>query len=398
MPRKMTLMQLLDLAEELTPLLEEMGWGPDQRLVSGPWGLRFLYPAGAERWYEQQASLWVHANRKVVSCDDRGRRNHPDPTEIDPPVGRGWRKRLIETVLAEARRLGRLDDDDLPFKLEDLPVQEFSRMEDSDLRKFVLGVADGQIFTSAHMDGGYDHSLMGMVFMPIAFGAMKPAEEFLALLPEPPEEPGDKPETPTLDLPDKPENTVKEPAYPEEPKPPEPKDVPRHIIEAVEWGEIDESEIDDYREGRGAFLERLAKWQVEKWQPWKDTVDDLRGKHEADIAAYEAQVAAWEAECATLQSGYDAEMAGLQEALDAWAEADRKYRAEKAHYDRIIGRAYQHHFQHLGLFWEWMSAAGPRSVNGYPIFFSCRIMHTEDWERARRAIIREQERRESIEL
>ena len=38
---------------------------------------------------------------------------------------------------------------------------------------------------------------------------------------------------------------------------------------------------------------------------------------------------------------------------------------------------------------EDISKAGPRSVNGYPVFFSCRVVHKDDWaailERAARA-------------
>jgi hypothetical protein len=35
----------------------------------------------------------------------------------------------------------------------------------------------------------------------------------------------------------------------------------------------------------------------------------------------------------------------------------------------------------IGAIVEWIDKAGPRSVNGYPIFFSCRVVHTDDWKR-----------------
>jgi hypothetical protein len=41
----------------------------------------------------------------------------------------------------------------------------------------------------------------------------------------------------------------------------------------------------------------------------------------------------------------------------------------------------------IGLIWEYFSNAGPRSINGYPQFFSCHLMHRDDWDRARKAII-----------
>ncbi len=52
----------------------------------------------------------------------------------------------------------------------------------------------------------------------------------------------------------------------------------------------------------------------------------------------------------------------------------------------------------IGILWEYMDRAGPRSINGYPIFTSMRVMHRLDWERAKKAIVREQERQKAIEI
>lgn len=49
----------------------------------------------------------------------------------------------------------------------------------------------------------------------------------------------------------------------------------------------------------------------------------------------------------------------------------------------------------VGTVWEYMTEAGPRSVNGYPTFYSCRLMHTDDWVRACRAIDKELARRKA---
>jgi hypothetical protein len=54
--------------------------------------------------------------------------------------------------------------------------------------------------------------------------------------------------------------------------------------------------------------------------------------------------------------------------------------------------------QEIGVFWEWMSKRGPMAINGMPTFFSCHIMHVEDWKRARVAINAELERRKDIPL
>src|SRR5688500_15846561 len=32
----------------------------------------------------------------------------------------------------------------------------------------------------------------------------------------------------------------------------------------------------------------------------------------------------------------------------------------------------------VGCVWEWLSEAGPRSINGMPCFFSCRFMNKKD--------------------
>lgn len=36
----------------------------------------------------------------------------------------------------------------------------------------------------------------------------------------------------------------------------------------------------------------------------------------------------------------------------------------------------------VGVVWEWLDKAGPRAINGMPMFFSCRFMHVADWARA----------------
>jgi hypothetical protein len=55
--------------------------------------------------------------------------------------------------------------------------------------------------------------------------------------------------------------------------------------------------------------------------------------------------------------------------------------------------------QRIGVVWEWISAAGPRAINGYPRFFSCRFMDAEDfWTRAVPAIKAEEARRKEIKV
>ena len=52
----------------------------------------------------------------------------------------------------------------------------------------------------------------------------------------------------------------------------------------------------------------------------------------------------------------------------------------------------------IGLIYEYISKAGPRAINGYPTFMSMNLMRQEDWEIARREIIKEQKRRQKQEF
>jgi hypothetical protein len=54
--------------------------------------------------------------------------------------------------------------------------------------------------------------------------------------------------------------------------------------------------------------------------------------------------------------------------------------------------------RHIGLIWEYLDQAGPRSINGYPIFSSLRFMHKDDWARATLAIKTELDRRENVKV
>lgn len=52
----------------------------------------------------------------------------------------------------------------------------------------------------------------------------------------------------------------------------------------------------------------------------------------------------------------------------------------------------------IGCIWEYWSEAGPRSVNGKPIFFSMRLMNVKDTEFAFAQIKKEMSRRENLKL
>lgn len=46
----------------------------------------------------------------------------------------------------------------------------------------------------------------------------------------------------------------------------------------------------------------------------------------------------------------------------------------------------------IGILWEYMNKALPRGINGMPMFMSLHVMHRLDWAKARKMIVREEER------
>lgn len=54
--------------------------------------------------------------------------------------------------------------------------------------------------------------------------------------------------------------------------------------------------------------------------------------------------------------------------------------------------------QQLGLIWEYWDKSLPRSINGYPIFMSCRVMHIDDWNRIWPVLEKEEKRIADIEV
>jgi len=49
----------------------------------------------------------------------------------------------------------------------------------------------------------------------------------------------------------------------------------------------------------------------------------------------------------------------------------------------------------LAQLWEYYAKAGPRSINGYPMFWSVRMISIADWKRAKPAIDKLMEKRKA---
>jgi hypothetical protein len=44
-----------------------------------------------------------------------------------------------------------------------------------------------------------------------------------------------------------------------------------------------------------------------------------------------------------------------------------------------MGGLENHDIDKIGTVYEWLSKAGERGINGYPMFMSCQVVHVEDW-------------------
>ncbi|NBR00993.1 MAG: hypothetical protein EBT97_11190, partial [Actinobacteria bacterium] len=83
---------------------------------------------------------------------------------------------------------------------------------------------------------------------------------------------------------------------------------------------------------------------------------------------------------------------------DRNSAAKAAYQAELAAWEPAARAVYRDWASDLGVVYESYDKAGPRGINGYPMFTSLCMLHCEDWEIVRAAVIREQQRRESDDL
>jgi hypothetical protein len=153
----------------------------------------------------------------------------------------------------------------------------------------------------------------------------------------------------------------------------------------VRWGRVPEADV------FGPYRAALAAHEVDMAE-WRRTVGDL---HERNLAAHRADCARIEAEHAAEVAGHAAEVAAVRARNAAALVA---HQAEIDAWEPLAQEAYRDWAYDLGVVYEYYDKAGSRGINGYPIFTSLRLMHREDWEIVRAAVIREQERRKSDDL
>mgnify|MGYP003642235580 CR=1 FL=1 len=238
------------------------------------------------------------------------------------------------------------------------------------LRETVVGLLDGTLYPSVAVP----RNLIPMVYMPVAFGGFCVPEKCRKLVMSPeeaPEVPEDPPEEPV------PESHPPRPAVTAEPLL---KTYSKDLAFKAKWGDIDEDEWDAHR----AEIDEAN--------------EKLKAEYELAIIGQEEVLGAWVAACEGVDLKHLEALRAHGELVEGW-EA-RKQEAQKVRdgWYALHGRIFGKWAADVGCLLGDMKSAAPRSINGYPMFFACSIIHLEDWERVHAAVMRESARMQEMEI
>lgn len=261
-------------------------------------------------------------------------------------------------------------------QLKDLGPIPIPRMTREELKAFVLNYCDGKLTLSCNVPG----DLLHMVFLPLVFGALDLPEDAREILGV---RPGSGPDFPTPPADVSREGFIKSEFPPEAPEPnPKWAEIQareEQIRADIEWEEADDKDLEvflasdayktlarEYEAHVKAHVKALATWH-EEFEAQSRAYQDAVREQGVQQIAYEAELRTYEAGLGTRQEEYDSL---LYELRVRWTAP-------------------------LGVIYEHNDQAGFRAINGYPQFFSLRMMHAEDWAIARAAVNRELDRRKA---
>lgn len=265
---------------------------------------------------------------------------------------------------------------DYTFDLPRLPKEK--------IVKFVQEYLAGAIFTSADMHPADSGQVLGMVFMPIALGALSYQE------PQPKE-------------PEEPKPPLRE-AYPEEPKAPKHpneldpkflkfwKRAEKHLADLefkLSWDEIPEETVERQRRSMALAKEKIELKNQDKIQ-----------KYNEDMVAYAKAMETWQAERDRMDLDFKKRVLEYNEVLDQFNSGltRRDYDLALAAWEERKNAYFQSVKENLGVIWAYMNKSFNRSINGYPMFFEVHLMHAKDWEIAKKTILREMEKAKDMKL
>jgi len=257
--------------------------------------------------------------------------------------------------------------------------KEFVFPQDDDvetLRKFVLNYCDGKVWTSENVRP----DMIQMVFIPVMLGALDLPEDLKgAVASSLPPNPGSVEDFVGLE----PKDDELPSLLPEPLKP---------ISTQPDTERMDELE-------RKAFFGTLAVGES-----LEGYMDEIESKNRTGLVLYDMQMAAWEADNATIMAQREAIIQANAKRKDAWLDRKkmnddtRAFDKAKARYSVAMEGVFQQYWKDLGCIWEALDGRNTTtmSVNGMPMFLSCRLMSKTMLARANAAIKREMEHRKSI--
>jgi hypothetical protein len=237
------------------------------------------------------------------------------------------------------------------------------------LKTLVRDYVAGRVLFSSQVPA----NIMGMVFMPLAMGALAyPVEE-----PELPKEP------------EKPVRGFTRPTRPEPDVEAVRPTLEASVVEArkalqdtefrARWGEAGDSEVQAAR----ASLEKAEEALRDALTAAERAAD---ADHEVALTEYRSNLAA-----------HRAAVAEWRAAVKAWREECEKLRPEREAWEAGRNAYFDKLKSELGVIYGYTKdAIGQRAINGFPMLSSCALLHREDWELVRNAIDRELDR--EIEL
>lgn len=255
------------------------------------------------------------------------------------------------------------------------PVMVVEKKPVEELRQIVSGLVAGTFFVGCQVP----KDLLQMSFMPLMLGALSiPEDVCLELM-------GPRPQELGMYVPD---------AAPEcEEIPPEPQpvqamgpllEVDPNLTRDVNFGDITE---DEYREHilhvekenlkiKEKFDRENSEFKVQK-KIWKKEVRRIKANHMKALESY-----------------LISETAKMDEFIKETKKAEEKAEEWEARKNEL----FSNWFLDVGEIGEWLSKAEPRSINGYPIFFSFMLIGKEDWARIRTAYDRELKARDQFDV
>lgn len=238
---------------------------------------------------------------------------------------------------------------------------------DAELKQIVRDYLAGAIFFSAQVPT-HDQHLMACIFMPLALGALS----YNVPPPVTPEVPVFSRERPPLPDAENAEDAAAEELQAEL------RGLRERLAQAEQaqregdlWAEYDSdqalADIEALKEEINAFARAAQERERAR----------LRARRQAHVPVLQA---------------YRRARKEHQQALVAWAQTVEEMRPQLEEWERGRDQYFEKLKEELGVLYAYMSDASPRTINGYPTFFSMGVLNVADWKRVREAINREQAR------